>query len=58
MRHVRSRLRDPSRASRTIPVRAELTDDEVLKLAEEEGNFDFLNDPAEDIYSWDDGEEL
>ena len=47
-----------SRASWTAPVRPELTDDEVLQMAEEEGHFDFLDDPAEDIYSWDDGEEL
>jgi len=47
-----------SRASWTTPVRRELTDDEVLQMAEEEGHFDFLDDPAEDIYSWDDGEEL
>jgi len=42
----------------TTPAPAELTDDELLKGAEEQGHFDFLNDPAEDIYTWEDGEEL
>ena len=30
----------------------------VSRLAEESGNYDFLSDPAEDIYSASDGEEI
>ena len=41
----------------TIPVKSELTDEAFLFIAEEEGHFDFLDDPAEDIYTWDDGDE-
>ena len=33
----------------------ELTDEEVITLAEKSGSFDFLNDPEEDIYSSSDG---
>ena len=30
----------------------------ISKLAEESGSFEFLNNPAEDIYSPEDGEEV
>ncbi len=33
----------------------ELTDEEVLTLADKAGTFDFLNDPGEDIYNPSDG---
>ena len=33
----------------------ELTDEEVLTLADKAGTFDFLNDPGEDIYNPADG---
>ncbi len=33
----------------------ELTDEEVLTLADKAGTFDFLNDPEEDIYNPSDG---
>jgi len=33
----------------------ELSDDEIITLAEKSGSFDFLNDPEEDIYSPSDG---
>ncbi len=33
----------------------EMTDHELVKLAEECGSFDFLNDPEEDIYDLSDG---
>ncbi|MFV1976276.1 MAG: hypothetical protein ACC651_11050 [Candidatus Scalindua sp.] len=33
----------------------ELTDEEIITLAEKSGSFDFLNDPEEDIYSLSDG---
>lgn len=33
----------------------EMTDHELVKLAEECGSFDFLNDPEEDVYDLSDG---
>ena len=33
----------------------ELTDEEIITLADNAGTFDFLNDPEEDIYSPSDG---
>jgi hypothetical protein len=33
----------------------ELTDEEIITLAEKSGSFDFLYDPEEDIYSPSDG---
>ena len=33
----------------------ELTDEEIITLAEKSGSFDFLYDPEEDIYSLSDG---
>jgi len=39
----------------TVP-ETELSDSELLRLAEATGQFDFLNDPAEDVYSPNDGE--
>ena len=33
----------------------ELTDDEILTIADQAGTFEFLNDPEEDIYSPSDG---
>ncbi len=35
----------------------EMTDDEFLRGAEAAGHFAFLDDPSEDVYTWDDGEE-
>ncbi len=40
--------------SQNIPYR-ELTDEEVLTLADKAGTFDFLNAPEEDIYNPSDG---
>jgi len=37
---------------------AELSDDELLEMAERDGHFSFLEGAAEDIYTWDDGEEV
>ena len=34
----------------------ELSDEELLKMVEEQGHFRFLDDPQEDIYTWDDGD--
>ena len=42
----------------TEPVHREVSDEEFLRLAEQDGHFDFLADPSEDIYSWEDGEEV
>jgi len=42
----------------TEPVQPELTDEELLEAAEHEGHFTFLDDAAEDIYTWNDGEEI
>ena len=42
----------------TEPAHVELTDEELVREAEQEGHFDSLDDPAEDIYTWDDGEEI
>ena len=33
----------------------ELTDEEILTIADQAGTFEFLNDPEEDIYSPSDG---
>ncbi len=41
----------------TLPVKRELTDGAFLRIAEEEGHFDFLDDPTQDIYTWVDGDE-
>jgi len=30
----------------------------LLELAEREGHFSFLEDPCEDVYTWEDGEEV
>lgn len=38
----------------TIPYK-ELTDEEILTLAEKTGTFDFLHNPKEDIYNPSDG---
>ena len=50
----------PARSTRswTEPVAREMSDEELLKMAEAEGHFAFLDDPSEDIYTWGDGEEL
>jgi len=42
----------------TDPVPREMTDDEFLRGAEADGHFAFLEDPSEDVYTWDDGEDL
>lgn len=36
----------------------EMSDEEVLLVAEQSGSFDFLNDPSEDIYTLQDGEPI
>lgn len=36
----------------------ELSDDEILSLAERTGTFSFLNKPEEDIYTSEDGESI
>jgi len=42
----------------TAPLGVDLPDDELLKMAEREGHFSFLDDPSEDMYTWDDGEDI
>ncbi len=49
--------RAPSPTSWTTPETSELSDEELLELAEREGHFSFLEDPCEDVYTWEDGEE-
>lgn len=36
----------------------EMSDEEFLRGAEADGHFAFLEEPSEDVYTWDDGEEL
>ncbi len=36
----------------------EMSDEEFLRGAEAGGHFAFLEDPSENVYTWDDGEEL
>lgn len=36
----------------------EMSDEEFLRGAEADGHFAFLEEPLEDVYTWDDGEEL
>lgn len=43
---------------RTIGRQKELTDEEILELAERAGTFNFLDAVEEDIYTVDDGKEL
>ncbi len=40
------------------PAVIEVADDEFVALAEREGHFSFLDDPSENIYTWEDGEDL
>jgi hypothetical protein len=44
--------------SRLRGVVVEMSDDEFLRGAEADGHFAFLEDPSEDVYTWDDGEDL
>lgn len=48
----------PHSRLRGLVVETDLSDDELLRAAEAEGHFAFLDDPSEDIYTWDDGDEL
>jgi hypothetical protein len=41
----------------TEPEPPEMSDEELLRAAEAEGHFAFLDGPSDDIYTWDDGEE-
>ena len=36
----------------------EMSDEEFLRGTEADGHFAFLEEPSEDVYTWDDGEEL
>ena len=36
----------------------EMSDEEFLRGAEADGHFAFLEEPSEDVYTWDDGEKL
>ena len=42
----------------TEPSKIEATDEQFLEMAEADGHFDFLEDPAEDVYTWEDGEAM
>jgi hypothetical protein len=46
----------PQEGWRLLDLGEEANDKDILRFAEQSGHFDFLNDPAEDIYGLDDGE--
>lgn len=47
-----------SRIGRFIIEGEDSLNEAILKYAEKSGSFDFLSNPEEDIYTWDDGEKL
>ena len=50
------RLPEHQRVSIMVTVEDDLTTELLARVAEEGGSFAFLDDPAEDVYSLDDGE--
>ena len=50
------KLPEHQRVLIVVTVEDDLTADLLARVAEEEGSFAFLHDPAEDVYSLDDGE--